>query len=86
VVEDRYTVYLDGGAGLQHSGESIPADGTNFNFRPQVGIGFTWHIDENIHLMSGARWLHISNAGINGDDQNPGFDGAQVYAGVSIPF
>ena len=83
---DRWTIYVDGGAGLMHSDHEIPANGTHFNFRPQAGIGFSLDVDGRARLMAGGRWQHVSNLDKNGDVENPGYDGAMIYAGFTIPF
>ncbi len=82
--EGRWSIYADGGAGILYTGESIPANGSNFNFTPQIGLGATYKICDWANLMGGARWYHISNAGTHSD--NPGYDSALVYLGVLIPF
>jgi len=81
--DDTYSVYLDLGAGFEI--QSTEFSGTrNFNFRVLGGGGGTVRITENVRLMGGLRYLHISDAGIDGG--GGGFDGYQVYAGVMMPF
>lgn len=82
--EGRWSIYADAGAGILQAGESIPANGSNFNFTPQAGVGATIKLCDQAHLMGGVRWFHISNAGTHSN--NPGFDGAEVYVGLMIPF
>lgn len=83
---DGWSLYADAGAGLMQSGESYPADGTHFNFRPQAGVGGTLRLADNLLLMGGARWLHVSNGYTHGEENNPGADSAMVYAGVMVLF
>ncbi len=83
VNEDGYSLYIDGGAGFQQATTNYPSD-SHHNFRPQFGIGGTLELFDSARLMVGVRWLHISNAGTT--DGNDGFDGAQFYAGLMIPF
>jgi len=78
-----WTLYLDGGAGLQVATEDFPSD-SRFNFRPQIGLGATYELRENLLLMGGARYLHISNAGTS--DVNNGLDAALLDLGVMVPF
>ena len=82
----KWAIYFDGGLGLMYSDHSVPANGTHFNFRDQMGLGVSFMIGESTRLITGARWHHISNLDKRGDDDNPGYDGAFVYAGVVIPF
>lgn len=78
--------FADAGAGMLLTGLSYPADGTHFNFTPQVGLGVTYRIDQDLNLILGGRWHHISNANLHGEDNNPGSDGAMVYAGLMLSF
>jgi hypothetical protein len=78
----KWTLYLDGGAGLQRATQRFPD--THFNFRPQLGVGATFRLTEQVRLMGGARYLHISNAGRS--DPNSGYDGAMGYVGLMINF
>jgi hypothetical protein len=82
--EGKWSIYFDAGAGILQSGESIPADGSNFNFTPQAGVGGTLKICDGAHLMGGARWFHASNAGTHAN--NPGYNGVEAYVGLMIPF
>jgi len=78
-----YSVYLDLGGGFEI--QSTEFSGTrNFNFRVLGGGGGTVRVTENVRLMGGLRYLHISDAGIDGG--GGGFDGYQVYGGVMMPF
>lgn len=83
---DNFTIYLDGGCGIIVFDEEFPGHGTNLNFTPQAGMGFTLDLNDKLMLMAGARWYHISNARHSGIVNNPGFDGGLVYAGVMWPF
>jgi len=84
--EKDWSFYGDLGAGFIESSKSFPADGTNFNFTPQAGLGVTWRFMDQWRLMAGARWFHISNARMQGIERNPAFDALQLYAGVMLPF
>ncbi|MBL8990513.1 MAG: acyloxyacyl hydrolase [Phycisphaerae bacterium] len=82
-----WTVYLDAGIGVLGAFDETPPGGTSFNFLPRLGAGFTKAIDGTpARLQVGLRWHHISNARINGDDNNPARNGLMVYAGVIFPF
>lgn len=83
---DGWTVFLDAGAGIAQSSERFPADGTRFNFTPQAGMGFTLDVADDVVLLVGARWQHISNADRHGSDRNPGLDTALTYLGVMFTF
>lgn len=84
---DRWTVYADAGMGLLFTTDNVPEGGTSFNFMPRVGAGGTVRLtDDGARLFLGARWHHVSNARIQGDDGNPDRDGVALYAGVMFPF
>ena len=83
----RWTVFADAGIGFLVATEEVPQTGTNFDFTPRVGVGFTHQLgDSNSRLIVGVRWAHFSNARIAGDDDNPSRDDAMVYGGVIFPF
>lgn len=86
LTRDRWTLFADAGIGLLGTTDTVPPEGTGFNFMPRVGVGFTHEIDESVRLIGGVRWHHISNARTRGDDRNPSRDAALIYLGVVVPF
>jgi len=78
-----WTLYGDGGAGVLLSTKDVPSDGTSFNFTPQLGLGMSYEVVDDVHLLLGVRWFHISNARLSTD--NPGRDSLLIYAGFSLP-
>lgn len=87
VNRQAWTLYGDLGIGLLFATDDVPDTGTSFNFMPRVGVGGTYRLtDDGTRLVGGVRWHHVSNARINGDDNNPDRDGVMVYAGVQFPF
>lgn len=87
LVHERWTLYAEGGAGVLLATEEFPRGGTNFNFTPQGGLGVSIELpDSEARLMTGIRWHHISNARINGEDDNPGRNAIMFYTGVSFPW
>jgi len=82
--DQRWTVFGDAGAGLLLATENVPSTGSDFNFTPQLGLGFSRDIGNDNRLVAGLRWHHISNANTRGD--NPGQDSLLFFAGVSFPF
>jgi len=79
-----WSIYGDAGAGLLITVNDVPVDGSGFNFTPQAGLGATFAITEDIRLMAGVRWHHVSNAALY--DNNPGLDSVIGYVGISVPF
>jgi hypothetical protein len=74
---------IEAGSGLQQQSTNF-AGNRRFNFRILGGGGATFRVAENARLMAGMRYLHISDAGIEGG--GGGFDGLQFYAGSMFPF
>ncbi len=88
---ERWTIYVDGGAGILGTTDRVPSPdlreprgGGNFTFTPQAGVGFSYELDDDARLLFGVRWHHISNARIR--DSNPPRDSFFIYAEVSFPF
>lgn len=79
-----WSLYGDFGCGLLGSTNSVPYDGSQFNFTPQAGLGVTFDIGDNNRWFAGVRWHHISNASLYSN--NPGRDSILVYTGINFPF
>lgn len=84
LARETWSVYTDFGCGFIWSTESVPSNGSDFNFTPRIGIGGSFEVVDNLRVMTGIRWFHISNA--NTSTPNPGRDSLELYAGISIPF
>ncbi len=84
LTRDTWSMYIDGGAGFLKTSDDVPPHGSNWNFTPQAGAGFTFEIGGDMRAMTGVRWHHISNADFA--DSNPGIDSLMVYAGITVPF
>ncbi len=83
---DGWTVFADAGVGVAYLTADLPPSTNAIKFNPQIGAGFTLEIFEGSasRLMGGMRWYHFSNA--RTAESNEGFDGAEAYLGLSIPF
>jgi long-subunit fatty acid transport protein len=82
----RFTFYLDGGGGYSWANEAVPIGGTTYNFNARVGPGLGYRIDDNVYLMGGARYFHLSNAQQHGREKNPSYDGVEFYVGMLFAF
>jgi hypothetical protein len=82
----RFTFYGDAGAGVFIGDKEVPERGTHFDFTPRTGVGVAFPIFENVYLLGGARFFHLSNAGIHGPNRNPGFDSLQYYGSIMFTF
>jgi hypothetical protein len=83
VNDDPWSVYLDLGGGLQQQSTNF-AGNRHFNFRVMGGGGGTLRVSDHVRMMGGIRYLHISDAGIDGG--GGGFDGFMFYGGAIFPF
>jgi len=81
---EDWTVFVDGGCGLAYLTEDLPPNTNAWKFDPQIGGGFTLAVGGDARLMGGVRWFHFSNA--RTASSNEGFDGAELYLGLSVPF
>jgi 8-oxo-dGTP diphosphatase len=83
---DGWTVFADAGVGVAYLTADLPPSTNAIKFNPQIGAGFTLEIFDGSasRLMGGVRWYHFSNA--RTAESNEGFDGAEAYLGLSIPF
>jgi Lipid A 3-O-deacylase (PagL) len=77
----NWTFFTDFSAGILQSQHAVPPTGTNFNFTLRTGLGFTAKISDNTHLLTGIRYLHLSNARQEGPLRNPSINAAEFYVG-----
>jgi hypothetical protein len=83
---DRASFFLDLAAAFVEASDDVPTEGTRFNFIEQAGVGMTYHLQGNSHLLLGVRYLHLSNAGIEGQERNPSINGIAAYVGLMFTF
>ena len=81
--DNQWSLYIEAGSGLQQQSTNYSGD-RRFNFRLLGGAGATFRVTEKARLMGGMRYLHISDAGIEGG--GGGLDGFQFYAGSMFSF
>ena len=80
----RFSLFLDVGLGISYADNKTPYYGTYLNYTPQAGVGATFQLWDNVHLLGGARWWHLSNAATEGPDRNPSINGTQAYLGLMV--
>lgn len=81
-----WTVFLDSGIGVLLASNDVPEGGTSFGLMPRAGVGFTYQLtDAGMRLEAGLGWHHISNARMNGDDENPSRDLPMLHVGLVFP-
>ncbi len=79
---DRFTLFLDAGGSATMAESEVPDFGTHFNWTGKVGAGATWQLADDLHLIAGVRYFHLSNGNLHGRDQNPSYDGVQYWGGL----
>jgi hypothetical protein len=84
IVEPNWSFFTDFSPGLLESNHRIPPGGTDFNFTIETGVGFTLNLWDRTDLLTGFRYLHLSNARQEGADQNPSLNAFEGYIGLLI--
>lgn len=79
---DETSFFFDAAFAPFEATARVPEGGTRFSFVTQCGVGITHPLPGGPHLLLGARFIHISNANIEGDDRNPSVNGVSAYAGL----
>ncbi len=85
---ERWSAFAEAGMGMMLAADHVPDNGTSFNLMPRLGVGMTWQMfeDSSLRLITGLRWHHISNARIEGEEDNPARDAPGLYAGLLYEF
>ncbi|MDG2029647.1 MAG: acyloxyacyl hydrolase [Phycisphaerales bacterium] len=84
LLRERWSMYFEGGCGIAYFSSRVPSGAAHLNFTPQAGVGCTVRIDDQLRLMAGVRWFHISNG--QTASSNPGVDMMSGYLGLTMPF
>lgn len=85
-VRGRFSLFFDVGGGVTYATAPTPYYATYFNFMAEAGTGVTWRLQDHLYLITGARWLHFSNAALKGPDRNPSINAWEGYLGVMYAF
>jgi hypothetical protein len=82
-----WSTYGEAGLGFWLGSEPVPARGTKYNFILTAGGGVTKQLSDDVHLMVGLRWFHLSNGSFfNNANHNPGLDGVMSYLGLMYQY
>ncbi len=84
LARDDWSLFVDVVGGVMETSDAVPPGGSSFNFVAQAGVGISFDISDDVRLLTGVRWHHISNG--RTFDTNPSQDSLYVYAGLSFPF
>lgn len=83
-ITSRIAPYIEGGVGVVYTTQHTHEQGTQYNFLPQVGGGLQCFLNDNLALIGGYRYRHMSNSGIS--DDNSGINHHFVLVGLSYFF
>ena len=84
VRQPTWSFYGEFGVGMFFSSVDVPVGTSQVKFSPQFGFGFSFDVAQDLRMMLGARWVHLSNARTTSN--NTGFDGLGLYAMLSFGF
>ena len=83
VREEKYSLFIEGGAGFAGFSDDFPSGGTDYDFTPRAALGATYALGGGARLVGKVGWFHVSNAQTG--PNNPGLDSLSVGIGPSFP-
>lgn len=84
MTEESWSAFLESSVGIVITDNPVPARGAGFNFIAQLGAGVSVDLGDDVRLLTGLRWHHLSNG--RTFDFNPGQDSVYIFVGLSMPF
>jgi hypothetical protein len=82
----RSIVFLQFDVGISDAAVALPPGGTRFNYLAVGGGGVTVKINRRLDAIAALEVIHISNAGLAGNDRNPDIEAIGPSLGVTIGF
>jgi hypothetical protein len=82
----RLSVFLELEVGLSEADTTVPPRGTRVNYLALGGGGVTLRVAPVVHVLTGLRWVHVSNGGLAGRSRNPDIEAAGLVVGMLVPF
>jgi hypothetical protein len=82
----RASVFLGFEVGTSEADTSVPPRGTRFNYLALGGAGVTIRLRQGLHLLTGMKWIHVSNNGLAGRHRNPDIEAVGPDAALLIRF
>jgi hypothetical protein len=82
----RFRAFLEFEVGLSESDTPVPPRGTRFNYLAMGAAGATIQVRRGVHVLTGLKWIHISNNGLAGRDRNPDVEAVGPHASVLVRF
>lgn len=82
----RLSVFVEFEVGISESDTFVPPRGTRFNYLALGGAGATIRLRDRAHLLTGLKWVHVSNNSLAGRHRNPDIEAVGLQAAVLIGF
>ncbi len=81
-----WTAFWEVEVGISKSDAFTPPGGTRFNYLALGGAGATLRLRDGAHLLTGLKWVHVSNNSLAGRHRNPDIEAVGLQAAVLIGF
>ncbi len=82
----KSSIFFDISFGEIWADHDLPVHGTHRNNTFEFGVGVSYPIGDNVYLIGGPRFFHLSNANDGGSDRNPSINAVQGVLGVMWKF
>ena len=82
----RFAGYLEFEVGVSEADTFVPPGGTRFNYLALGAAGATLQLKRGLHLLTGLKWVHVSNNSLAGRSRNPDIEAVGPYASLLIGF
>lgn len=82
----RLSAFLEVELGISESDTLVPPRGTRFNYVALGGAGATLRLRPGLHLLTGLKWIHVSNNGLAGRHRNPDIEAVGPHAALLVGF
>ena len=84
--QGRTTGFLQFDVGVSDAAVALPPGGTRFNYLAIGGGGVTVQVNRRLQAIAALEVIHISNAGLAGNDRNPDIEAIGPSLGMTIGF
>ncbi len=85
LLERPVALFAEALGGLTYSERSVPEDeGSHTNFTQDTGLGFEWHLSEDVSWIGGYHLKHLSHGRIWRGGRNPSQNDHFVFTGAAI--
>jgi opacity protein-like surface antigen len=82
----RLSVFWEFEVGISEADTNVPPRGTRFNYLALGGGGTTVRLRSGVHLLTGLKWIHISNNGLAGRSRNPDIEAVGPHTTLLLRF